>query len=367
MIRFYICISIFLIILLCIYFVFSSFTFYKESLQIHPSFPIDAVITFVDKNDPHFLDNIVSYHHDIHLSRYDTNNEILYCIRSIEKYLDFIQTVYLVLSDYHKIPTFLNNNHPRLKIVYHSEIIPKTFLPTFNSTVIENYIHLIPHLSEHFLYFNDDFIILKPQSWNRFYTLEGSPILSIDKVAYQSNNISYWKKSNSKKLNYNVSLMNEPYQFRKLIIQNNQLLDLIFQTEKNRTQIQHIPIPMRISYLKDLDKYLNQYKVNTISFLDFGNYFKFRHNYNLAKISLIYKYYCIYKKKCIQKPFKMNNLNIGCNKDYSSIIYNILECNKDFLNVINEGHKLNEIYKKNYKLLNKVLKILFPYKSSFEK
>lgn len=44
-------------------------------------------------------------------------------------------------------------------MVNHSDIIPKEFLPTYNSNVIESYLHQISGLSDIFLYFNDDVFI----------------------------------------------------------------------------------------------------------------------------------------------------------------------------------------------------------------
>ena len=41
-------------------------------------------------------------------------------------------------------------------MVNHSDIIPKEFLPTYNSNVIDSYLYRIPGLSDIFLYFNDD-------------------------------------------------------------------------------------------------------------------------------------------------------------------------------------------------------------------
>ena len=46
--------------------------------------------------------------------------------------------------------------NPKIKIIDHTEIIPIKYLPTFNSDVIESFIHNIPELSEIILYNNDD-------------------------------------------------------------------------------------------------------------------------------------------------------------------------------------------------------------------
>jgi len=52
---------------------------------------------------------------------------------------------------------------PQVHWVEHSEFIPSKFLPTFSSCAIEfGLIHLLEHLSDPFIYSNDDFFILKP-------------------------------------------------------------------------------------------------------------------------------------------------------------------------------------------------------------
>ena len=51
-------------------------------------------------------------------------------------------------------------------------MIPERFLPTFNSSAIELFLHRIPGLSEHFIYFNDDMIALKPMTPDRWFNVE---------------------------------------------------------------------------------------------------------------------------------------------------------------------------------------------------
>jgi hypothetical protein len=53
--------------------------------------------------------------------------------------------------------------------VNHKDYIPEQFLPTYNSVVIERYIHKIPGLAEHFVYFNDDFYMINKVGIERFF------------------------------------------------------------------------------------------------------------------------------------------------------------------------------------------------------
>ena len=66
-------------------------------------------------------------------------------------------------------PEWLDESNPKLHLVHHKDYIPAQFLPTFNSVVIEYYLHKIPGLAEHFVYFNDDFYIINAIGTERFF------------------------------------------------------------------------------------------------------------------------------------------------------------------------------------------------------
>lgn len=102
--------------------------------------------------------------------------DLLFSLRSAHKYAPWYRHIILVISDHDELPTSINRSAPHLRIVRHSEFIPKEFLPTFNSNVIESYLHLIPGLSEQFVYWNDDTYICKPTSVRKFFTANGMPI-----------------------------------------------------------------------------------------------------------------------------------------------------------------------------------------------
>lgn len=82
-----------------------------------------------------------------------------YWFRGVEKFAPWINRIFFVTAGH--LPDWLNPGHPKLKIIHHSDFIPKEFLPTFNSHTIENNLHRITELSENFVYFNDDFYLLR--------------------------------------------------------------------------------------------------------------------------------------------------------------------------------------------------------------
>ena len=98
------------------------------------------------------------------------HNELRYSLRSVEQFAPWIHHIYIVT--FNQVPKWLNINHPKITIIDHSQIIPKEYLPTFNSTVIEAFIHKIPGLSEHFLMANDDTFFGNETSSDFFFNQE---------------------------------------------------------------------------------------------------------------------------------------------------------------------------------------------------
>ncbi len=90
-----------------------------------------------------------------------------YWFRGVEKFAPWVHKVHFVTCG--QKPVWLDATHPKIHLVNHREIIPEQFLPTYNSGVIERYIHKIPGLAEHFVYFNDDFYIIRPVTPERFF------------------------------------------------------------------------------------------------------------------------------------------------------------------------------------------------------
>ena len=60
-------------------------------------------------------------------------------------------------------------NAPKLNFVRHEDFIPKEWLPTFSVRPIELNLHRIEGLSEQFIYFNDDYFLLRPVKSERFF------------------------------------------------------------------------------------------------------------------------------------------------------------------------------------------------------
>jgi hypothetical protein len=118
---------------------------------------IDMVFTYCDGTDPKFIEEKKEFLKEKDTVnnksvRFININEITYSVRSVLKFIPWINMIYIITNK--QIPPVELN--PKVKIIDHIEIIPKKYLPTFNSDVIESFIHNIPELTEIFLYNNDD-------------------------------------------------------------------------------------------------------------------------------------------------------------------------------------------------------------------
>lgn len=124
---------------------------------------IDFVITWVNSSDSEWLaekarytDTNINNKNNVRYRNWDT---LRYWFRGVEQYASWVHKVFFVTCGH--LPDWLNVKHPKLEIVKHSDYIPQEYLPTFNSRVIENYMHLIQGLSNQFVYFNDDMYLIR--------------------------------------------------------------------------------------------------------------------------------------------------------------------------------------------------------------
>lgn len=135
---------------------------------------IDFVVTWVDMDDPKWQAEFAKYSgkkentkNGVSKARFRDYGFLKYWFRGIEKFAPWVRKIHFVTSG--QKPAWLDENNPKINLVNHKDYIPEQFLPTYNSVVIERYIHRIPDLAEHFVYFNDDFYIISPTGKERFF------------------------------------------------------------------------------------------------------------------------------------------------------------------------------------------------------
>jgi hypothetical protein len=148
-----------------------------------PDFCVDFVFTWVDGADPLHAAKRSRYFSKMEqgedgASHYRDNGELRYALRSLEAYAPWAHRVFLVTDG--QIPAWLKADHPKIRVVDHTECIPSPYLPTFSSRVIEAHLHRISDLAEHYVYCNDDFFLLSPCRPEDFFTANGLPYLFTD-------------------------------------------------------------------------------------------------------------------------------------------------------------------------------------------
>ena len=133
---------------------------------------IDFVVLWVDGNDPAWIEERKKYlpiktEAGAAINRFRDWGLMRYWFRGIEKFAPWVNNVYFVTWGHY--PEWLNLAHPKLKIVKHRDYIPHENLPTFNSNVIELYLHKIPELNEQFVLFNDDTFLVNHVKQTDFF------------------------------------------------------------------------------------------------------------------------------------------------------------------------------------------------------
>ena len=146
---------------------------------------MDVVISWVDGNDPAHKKKMQPYLASIkHITddiagttRYNSVGEIYYCVASIFRFAPFVRKIFIITDNQNPhLETFIQKNFHRstiqLEIIDHSVLFRsyEQFLPVFNSRAIETCTFHIPDLSENYVYFNDDFFLVRPikhEDWYR--------------------------------------------------------------------------------------------------------------------------------------------------------------------------------------------------------
>ena len=137
---------------------------------------IDFVVLWLDSTDPKWQNDYANYSPQSKSGkesvRFRDHDTFRYWFRAVEKYAPWVRKVFLITNG--KFPDWINKDCSKIQLVKHADYIPHEYLPTFNSGVIENFLYRIHGLSEHFVYFNDDFFLNAPVLPN-YYFKNGLP------------------------------------------------------------------------------------------------------------------------------------------------------------------------------------------------
>jgi len=129
---------------------------------------VDAVYLWVNDQDPTWQAKRAEFRPTTEgsvataKSRFRQFNELVTSIQLLAVNAPFIRKVFIVVDDQQPDISRIIGDLPfEIVLVNHSEFIPSKYLPTFNSRSITSHLHLIPELSERFLYLNDDVFIAR--------------------------------------------------------------------------------------------------------------------------------------------------------------------------------------------------------------
>ena len=230
MIKYLILLIIIVIIIIIIKFCYNR----KNSFINIPQFKIDIVYTWAGE---------YNNKQDVRTS---FNNELKYSLRSVFKNMKWFNHIFIVINTpiESNFPSWFNEEYSnKITLIDQKQIFPKERykdLPCKFSDIIETYVHLIPKLSEHFIYLNDDFFINKPLNYNEFFNESGNKI----KVVKDVNNYGKMNFINTLKFKNYPFIFNKPwYNLRTIFM--------------NKLQYHpHILYPMTISSRK---KYIEEY------------------------------------------------------------------------------------------------------------
>lgn len=147
--------------------------------DIAVNFPIDAVITWVDRADPKWQELAKPYCQldALDPERHSAYDELRAALRSLELFAPWLRKIHIFSNC--SPPSWFRPTERHLW-VDHGDVIDRAYLPTFNSHAIETFLHKIPSLSEHFIYLNDDFILFEPVNAEFFFAPNGNPISHMD-------------------------------------------------------------------------------------------------------------------------------------------------------------------------------------------
>lgn len=143
---------------------------------------LDIVLPFVDSSDPEWQDLFLRTKNKVFKSksardlflkvfsnRYASYGMFRYWWRAYEKFGP-PGAVHLLVQSESQIPSWIDRNHPRLKIHFHHEFMAEGAMPSYNSSCIElcflrKYAHT---LTPFFLMMNDDFYFNAQCSYDDF-------------------------------------------------------------------------------------------------------------------------------------------------------------------------------------------------------
>lgn len=238
---------------------------------------MDVVITYVNGLDPLWLqDYSRTAGESILKKRYRDWGTLRFLLRGVEKYMPYTGKVHLVVARDSQVPEWINRDN--VHVVLHKDIIPEEHLPTFNSSMIEMFLHRIDGLSERYVYFNDDMFPLRPIPEESFF-VDGKATIGFRKV--------YFKMSD----------------YKKLVFMSDSLARAALGKKRSLYAVrpQHICSPMLKSCCEELYSKVESQIMDSLSPL------RERKNYN----QYLFLDYMLFSGKAISRSLSVKHFSLG--------------------------------------------------------
>jgi hypothetical protein len=327
---------------------------------------MDFVLLWVDDKDPHWRADYEKYSlieiGEKRECRFRDWENLHYWFRGVENFAPWVDRIFLILASPSQVPEWLNTNHPKLRIVYHEEYIPKEILPTFNSNTIEMFLHKIPDLSEQFVLFNDDFFIINKVKPERFFR-KGLPVDICAMNAYGGQGLSCNNMCNLEVINkhFNKKEVMKKSFFKWVSINNNKYLLrtflLVWWPYFVGFYDHHLPQPFLKSILKEVWEKEHKIIIESIKL-------RFRQKTNLTQY--LYRYWQLVSNQYTCRNIFSDSIAFQHleEREIKKVI-NIIRHQQKKIVVINDSDNFNFDLAKEQ--INDAFENILPNKSTFEK
>jgi hypothetical protein len=323
---------------------------------------IDFIVTWIDGDDPNWQDEFCRYstkneNEDKKNIRYRSWDNLQYWFRGIEKFAPWVNKIHFITWGH--FPKWLNINHPKLNLVNHSDFIPREYLPTFNSRVIELNMHRIKGLAEQFVYFNDDMFLIKPINPAFFFKELPCDIAALNTLSFDDTGHAIFNDMViiNKHFNRNEVIYTNFFKWFNLKYGKNFVRTLCLLSWPRFTGFYnpHLPQPFLKSIIETVWK---QEEV----ILHTTCHSKFRQATDVNPY--LFRYWQLVSGNFNPISFSNRGVMINCKNDTLNNAVNFIMKQRMPLLCINDGNIENfEIGKKK---INEAFETIFPDKSSFE-
>ncbi|KAJ3438520.1 hypothetical protein M0812_17710 [Anaeramoeba flamelloides] len=196
------------------------------------------------------------------------NYELQYSLRSIDKYLPWVNKIYILMNSGADLPYWIKKDYPsKIRIIDQCELFEsKEYCPSDNTFAAYSVAHRIPGLANKFILLDHDFFFNQPVTRDYFYTIDDLPII------------------------YETRLYQKTYR------PGDELLDFIKEEgfpQHKYARYSHIPKPMRRDFLLRFDEKYPGYAGLIQSHLE-------PHNFLTEDYSMIY-FEFLYQQKWMRK------------------------------------------------------------------